>query len=82
MYVWHWKLRSSLAGMDFKYFLSTVLLLLLNDCIQCMEDGTTYIIGPGRIDCFHRELKNGTNMDFEMEVRQLGLPGFVYINIC
>ena len=35
-----------------------------------MEDGVSYIIKPGRIDCFYRELTNGTTVDFEMEVKK------------
>eukprot|EP00795_Rhopilema_esculentum_P012592 gene12592-3295_t len=37
-----------------------------------MEDGVSYIIGPGKVDCFHHSIANGTVLDFEMEVMKGG----------
>ncbi len=47
-----------------------IVLFVVYNNVSCMEDGTSYIIRPGKIDCFHRELKRGTNLDFEMEVKK------------
>ena len=50
-------------------FLSHIFLFfVLVKGILCMEDGVSYIIGSGKVDCFHRMIKNGTMLDFEMEV--------------
>ena len=36
-----------------------------------MEDGVSYVVGSGKLDCFHRVIKNGTTLDFEMEVSEV-----------
>ena len=52
-----------------RLFASFVLMWMKIDIgILSMEDGVSYIIKPGSIDCFYRELANGTTVDFEMEV--------------
>ena len=39
--------------------------------ISCMEDGVSYVVGSGKLDCFHRVIRNGTTLDFEMEVSEV-----------
>ena len=33
-----------------------------------IEDGVSYLVGAGKVDCFYREFKKGDKMDFDMQV--------------
>ena len=70
-------LRSREKEMIF-FLLKLLFVNVLFDQLSCMEDGVSYIIGPGKVDCFHHSIANGTVLDFEMEVSTLCVSKQMY----
>lgn len=53
-------------SMVFSALLIVLSLLLYTHCE--IEDGISYVVGPGKRDCFYRVLAVGDIMDFDLQV--------------
>ena len=45
-----------------------VLFGIITSVLTEIEDGVSYVVGPGKRDCFYRILKIGDRMDFDLQV--------------